>query len=194
MINLDVITANESEKESIVESLKLAFVADPAMRRVWPDPQKYLLHFTKFANAFGGKAFSSNSAYYVRNYSGAALWLPPKIDPDVETILELLEKTTTEETQLAVSEVFEKMGGYHPSEPHWYLPILGVDPLYQGKGIGSSLLRHATTKLDSDNVLAYLESSNPRNIPLYERYGFEVIGTIKVNEFPPIVPMLRKPR
>ena len=193
MTNFDVKTATGSEREALVESLKLAFAADPATRGVWPDPQKYLLHFTKFANAFGGKAFSSNSAQYVGNYYGVALWLPPRIEPDVTTLIELLQETTSEKTQEIVSMVFEKMGGYHPSEPHWYLPLLGVDPLYHGKGIGSALLRHAITKFDSDNVIAYLESSNPRNIPFYERHGFEKLGTIHVNEFPPIVPMLRKP-
>jgi ribosomal protein S18 acetylase RimI-like enzyme len=70
--------------------------------------------------------------------------------------------------------------------------LLGVDPLYHGKGLGSALLKRATTQFDKDNFFTYLESSNPRNIPLYERHGFKVLGTIQVNKFPPIVPMLRK--
>jgi hypothetical protein len=24
---------------------------------------------------------------------------------------------------------------HHPSEPHWYLPIIGVDPVHHGKGM-----------------------------------------------------------
>jgi hypothetical protein len=43
-------------------------------------------------------------------------------------------------------------------------------------------------------VLAYLESSNLRNVPLYERHGFKVLGTIQAGGSPPITPMLRKPR
>ena len=193
LTNLNVKTATVSEKDYLIDSLKLAFVADPATRRVWPDPQKYLLHFSRFAEAFGGKAFANKSAHYIGNYSGVALWLPPNTDPDVDTLLELFQQTTSEETQEILTQVFEKMGGYHPHEPHWYLPLLGVDPIHHGKGLGSALLNHAITKFDSDNVMAYLESSNPRNITLYERHGFEVLGTIHVNEFPPIVPMLRKP-
>jgi GNAT superfamily N-acetyltransferase len=52
------------------------------------------------------------------------------------------------------------MGGYHPNEPQWYLPLLGVDPLHHGKNLGPALLEHAINKFDKDNVLAYLEAAN----------------------------------
>lgn len=48
----------------------------------------------------------------------------------------------------------------------------------QGKGFGAVLMQHALTPCDRDRTLAYLESSNPKNVPLYERYGFESLGTI----------------
>jgi ribosomal protein S18 acetylase RimI-like enzyme len=86
------------------------------------------------------------------------------------------------------------MGTYHPSEPHWFLPFVGVDPLQQGKGFGSALLQHTLIQCDRDSKLAYLESSNPKNISLYERHGFEVLGTIQVGTSPSIFPMLRRPR
>jgi GNAT superfamily N-acetyltransferase len=80
--------------------------------------------------------------------------------------------------------LIEKMGSYHPKEPHWYLPLLGVDPLHHGKGLGSVLLQHALAVCDRDNKFAYLESSNSRNITLYERHGFKLLGTIQVNKSP----------
>jgi hypothetical protein len=55
-------------------------------------------------------------------------------------------------------------------------------------------MKHATDICDRDGALAYLESSNLRNVPLYERHGFEVLGTIQAGQSPTIVPMLRKPR
>ena len=39
--------------------------------------------------------------------------------------------------------------------------------------------------------VAYLESSNPLNVPLYERFGFEVIAEIQAGDSPAIWPMLR---
>jgi hypothetical protein len=55
-------------------------------------------------------------------------------------------------------------------------------------------MKHALVPCDLDHKLAYLEASNPKNIPLYERHGFELLGVIQVGTSPPIFPMLRKPR
>ena len=55
-------------------------------------------------------------------------------------------------------------------------------------------MRHAVARCDREGALAYLESSNPRNISLYLRHGFEVIGEIRVGAAPLVTPMLRRPR
>jgi len=47
---------------------------------------------------------------------------------------------------------------------------------------------------DSQKVSAYLEATSPRNVPLYERHGFEAVGSIQAADSPQIIPMLRKPR
>ncbi|HEX5185909.1 MAG TPA: GNAT family N-acetyltransferase [Nitrososphaeraceae archaeon] len=187
-------TATDLDKTTVIDALKLAFVADPATRWVWPDTQKYLSNFSSFAKAFGGKAFEYNSAHFIGNYNGAALWLPPNVHPDVDQLIALLQNSGSEDAKRDGPEVFEKMSSYHPNEPHWYLPLLGVDPLYHGKGLGSLLIQHAIAVCVLDENFAYLESSNPKNIPFYERHGFELLGKIQVNTSPPIFPMLRKPR
>lgn len=48
--------------------------------------------------------------------------------------------------------------------------------------------------LGEHGLPAYQESSNPRNIPLYARYGFEVIGEVRPDDFPRVYPMLRPAR
>jgi ribosomal protein S18 acetylase RimI-like enzyme len=55
-------------------------------------------------------------------------------------------------------------------------------------------MRHAVARCDQERALAYLESSNPRNISLYRRHGFEVMGEIRVGAAPLVTPMLRRPR
>jgi ribosomal protein S18 acetylase RimI-like enzyme len=186
-------TATASDEASVIDVVVLAFSADPVASWTWPDPQQYRLHFPRFVNAFGGKAFTHGSAYYIDGFAGAALWLPPDVHPDEDVLITILRRTVSEQIQKDVFAVFEQMGRYHPSGPHWYLPLMGVDPSQQAKGYGSALMRHALIPCDRDNKLAYLESTNPKNIPLYERHGFELLGTIQVGASPPLFPMLRKP-
>jgi ribosomal protein S18 acetylase RimI-like enzyme len=83
------------------------------------------------------------------------------------------------------------MAKYRPIEPHWYLPIIGVDPLHQGKGYGSALMKCALQDCDREHLPAYLESTNDRNIQLYQRHGFEVVGTIQSGTSPTILPVCR---
>jgi ribosomal protein S18 acetylase RimI-like enzyme len=90
--------------------------------------------------------------------------------------------------------LFEQMANYHPKEPRWFLPLIGVDPAYQGRGLGDALMSFALQHCDRDRAPAYLESTNPRNISLYRRHGFEPLGKIQVGSSPPLVPMVRRPR
>jgi ribosomal protein S18 acetylase RimI-like enzyme len=187
-------SATEANQERAVAVIVLAFAADPVARWVYPDPHQYLSHFPEVVRAFGGNAFEHGTGYHLDGFSGAALWLPPDVQPREEEMGALLQQTVPEQNQEEVFAVLEQMGCYHPTEPHWYLPMIGVDPIKQGKGYGSALMEHALIPCDREQKLAYLESSNPRNIPLYKRHGFEVIGTIQVGSSPPVFPMLREPR
>ena len=180
-----------SEAEQAIAVIVLAFVADPAARWTYPDSRQYLSSFPAIVRAFGGKAFAQQTGHHINGFAGAALWLPPGLHPDDEALAAVLRGSVAAERQATVFGVFERMASYHPREPYWYLPLIGVDPVHQGKGYGSALLQHALRQCDRDHAPAYLESTNPANIPLYERHGFRVLATIQVGSSPPIFPMLR---
>jgi ribosomal protein S18 acetylase RimI-like enzyme len=61
-----------------------------------------------------------------------------------------------------------------PSAPHWYLPFIGVDPARQGLGLGSLLLQPGLSRAEQDGVECRLSALQPRAVPLYQRYGFEI--------------------
>ena len=183
-----------AERDNAVAVVVLAFGSDPVARWAYPEPHDYLGHFPAFVRAFGGNAFEHGAGYYAEGFAGAALWLPPDAHPREEEMGALMEQTISGERRQEVFALMEQMGGYHPAEPHWYLPLIGVDPVRQGQGYGSALMAHALVPCDREGRLAYLESTNPRNIPLYQRHGFEILGTIQVGSSPPVVPMLRRPR
>ena len=187
-------SATLPEEAAAIATLTLAFGADPATRWTWPDPQAYLNAFPRFAKAFGGAGFAKGGAHVVGDHAGTALWLPPGVEPDGAALGELMRTTASPESMSDGMQVMQQMTSHHPREPHWYLPLIGIDPKHQGKGLGSALLAHATDICDRDGVPAYLESSNPRNVPLYQRHGFEITGEIQHGSSPTIVPMLRRPR
>lgn len=187
-------SATTADEAALIAVITLAFSTDPVVRWVYSDPHQYLTHFPPFVRAFGGRAFAHASAYYVDGYAGAALWLPPDVHPDGEELSAIIERTVGAGEKRDLVAVFEQMGSHHPQEPHWYLPLIGVEAIHQGHGYGSALMEHALLPCDRDQTLAYLESSNPRNISLYQRHGFEILGTIQAGTSSPLFPMLRKPR
>jgi GNAT superfamily N-acetyltransferase len=177
-----------------IDTIVLAFAADPVARWTWPDAHQYLTTMPNLVRAFGGNAFAHGTAYCTIGCAGAALWLPPGVHPDDETLDVIMQTTVSTSNRDEVSSMFEQMARYHPGEPHWYLPLIGVDPAHQGKGLGDALMTYALQYCDRDHLPAYLESTNPRNISLYRRHGFETLDTIQVGGSPPLVPMLRPAR
>lgn len=184
----------KADEDVAIGTVVLAFATDPMTRWSWPGQALYLDAMPRLIRAFGGKAFGAGGAYCTDGYAGVALWLPPGIEPDADAMGELMQSTLAPELHEDAFSLFGEMAKYHPHEPHWYLPLIGVDPMHQGKGIGDALMAYALERCDREGVPAYLESSNPRNISLYRRHGFEPLGEIQAGSSPSLVPMLRKPR
>lgn len=184
--------ASVSHEASAIAAVTMGFSTDPVARWFYPEPSDYFRWFPKFVRAIAGAALTDGTAFCTATYSGAALWLKPGAHQDEEAMVKIVKESIPTNRHTDVFEFFERMGSGHPQEPHWYLPMIGVDPFHQNRGIGSSLMREALQRCDEEGVPAYLESSNPRNISLYLRLGFEIVGEIRVGDIPPLVPMLRK--
>jgi ribosomal protein S18 acetylase RimI-like enzyme len=192
--NVKVRTMTLADEARAIDTVVLGFVSDPMTRWVWPLAHQYLAAMPKFARAFGGAAFSQGGAFCSDEYAGTALWLRPGVHPDEERLGELMETTASPAARESGGAIFEQMAKFHPKQPHWYLPLIGVDPAHQARGHGDALMQYALERCDREKLSAYLESTNPRNISLYRRHGFEELGTIQAGSSPTLVPMLRRPR
>jgi ribosomal protein S18 acetylase RimI-like enzyme len=126
--------------------------------------------------------------------AGFAMWLPPGVNSDEKGLADLLRHSVESSRLTEIFELVQQMASYRPAEPHWFLPLIGVDPICRGQGHGSALLAHMVARCDRDGQLAYLDSTNAKNVPLYERHGFERLGVINAGSCPPVYPMLRRPR
>jgi ribosomal protein S18 acetylase RimI-like enzyme len=184
-----------AEAQDAWRTLTLAFSTDPCTRYIWPKPGAFLGGYPRMLDAVAGPNLERGRVFATEDFSAAALWLPPGERADGDAIEALIVETVSPERAAVGAQVGELMDAYHPETDHWYLSMIGVDPARQGRGLGSALLKHCLAELvDAQRAVAYLESSNPKNIPLYERYGFEVIGQIQPADFPGLTPMLRAAR
>jgi GNAT superfamily N-acetyltransferase len=83
----------------------------------------------------------------------------------------------------------------HPTAPHYYLDSLGVEPEWQGKGLGSALMAPVLERCDRERIPAYLNAGSPRSRNLYARHGFHVTEEFRLpDEGPPLWRMWRDPQ
>jgi ribosomal protein S18 acetylase RimI-like enzyme len=187
--------ACDAEIDHAIATLVLAFSNDPVARWMYGDPHQYLQHMPTFFRALGKGSFESGAAQRTKDGLGIALWLPPGVHGEDGPVEVIIAESVAEEKQADLGALLAQTEHYRPTEPHWYLSLIGVEALHRSKGQGSVLLQHGLRQCDREHRPAYLWSSNPLNISLYKRHGFEVVDTIRVSSSsPPIFPMLRQVR
>jgi hypothetical protein len=182
------------EVDRAIARLVLAFGTDPVARWMYDDPHQYLLHIPRLFRALGASSFEAGAAQRTSDGLGVALWLPPGVHGDDGLLEAVIAESIAGEKQAEVGSVFESTERYRPTEPHWYLSLIGVEVLHRNKGHGGTLMQHGLGQCDREHRPAYLWSSNLQNTSLYLRYGFEIVDTIQIGSSPSIFPMLRRAR
>jgi GNAT superfamily N-acetyltransferase len=184
----------DADVDHAIATLVLAFATDPVARWMYDGPHQYLRHIPRLFRALGTSSFDAGAAQRTSDGLGVALWLPPGVHGDDGPIEAVIAESIAGEKQGDVGAVFERTEHYRPTEPHWYLSLIGVEALHRNKGCGAALLQHGLRQCDREHRAAYLWSSNPLNTSLYERHGCEIVGTIQVGSSPSIFPMMRHAR
>ncbi len=188
-------TARPDERDRVTHAMTMAFSADPVARWIFPDAVDFMAHFPGFVDAYCGIAIDQDTAFVTDGLEAVAMWLAPDAIVDEERLLAYVEQHFPDAIREDFAGVISEMERYHPhDESCWYLPFIGVDVYHQRRGLGALLMKTVTERLDETSSLAYLESTNPANISLYERHGFESMGEIQVGRSPVLTPMLRTPR
>ena len=187
----EVRVAQRADSDRVLALLTVAFAADPIVRWMLPEARQHVCQFPRMADLYVDLAIARGTAYCVGQFGGTAVWLPPGVQPSEESLGALMQDAVSPDIFPEVVELFEQLEAHHPKAPCWYLPFIGVDPAYQGQGLGALLIAHTLAACDRDHLPAYLEATSPHNIRLYERHGFEAQAALQVGSSPPIVPMLR---
>jgi GNAT superfamily N-acetyltransferase len=82
----------------------------------------------------------------------------------------------------------------HVPGPHCYVPLLGVRPESQGRGLSRAVIGPVFAKADRDRVPVYLETMTEPNVAIYRRLGFELVGKSELTGGLPNWEMVRQPR
>jgi GNAT superfamily N-acetyltransferase len=184
---------------ALTEMLVRSFADDPVANFMFAGDRRRRLGLRAFfSSQLRHQYLPQGHVYTTDDLSGASLWGSPDVARNgLRELIQLLPAApylASAHTHRALQLLFE-VDGLHPREPHWYLATLGVEPEWQGKGIGSALLQSMLAQIDERGEPAYLESSKERNVPFYARFGFEVIEELRSKAGRPILwRMWREPR
>lgn len=118
MITTSAVVIEPADRHRAIATLTLAFVSDPVVRWLYPDPHQYATQWPRFVDVFGGRAFESGTAHRVEGFAAVALWLPPGVGPDEEAMLALLKASAGDSARRDLDGVLGQMGDFHPSVEH----------------------------------------------------------------------------
>lgn len=183
-----LVRLERSQIKSAGAMLARAFYDDPLSVYLIPDGSrrgKLLPYIFEFSTRFGvlyGEVYTTS-----HNLEGVAVWLPSeKADMTLRRVmrnggLSLLPKLGEDLIQrLPALNSISSLRKRHAPFRHWYLLLLGVDPLFQGKGYAGNLLRAMLARLDDEHLPCYLETQNGKNVAIYQHYGFKVVAEVLV--------------
>jgi GNAT superfamily N-acetyltransferase len=167
--------------DAAVEILVGAFHDDPVWSWACPDPVRRREQHRAIWRITVEGAIRYPWVWLAGGDAATSVWIPPGgTDLSVEQAarLEPMLRDLMGADATRVLDTFETFERAHPRDvPHFYLSLLGTDPHQRGKGHGLALLAENLRRIDEQGAPAYLESSNPANVPLYERQGFEVLSS-----------------
>jgi ribosomal protein S18 acetylase RimI-like enzyme len=181
-----------------VDILVDAFYDDPTWSWVFPDPDRRRSQQGLLWRALVDGAMRYESVWLNDDATATAVWIPPggtEMTPEreAELMADFAEVLSPDELARVpgVMTAFDEAHPHH--EPHFTLSLLGTRTTHRGEGRGLRLLKDTLTVVDAAGMPAYLEASNPANIALYQRYGFERFGSFTLPGGATVTTMWRRP-
>ena len=187
-----------SDLETLVELFSDSFSEDPVLNWIIPLPDIY----PKFFRVIIEDIFLPKGIVHIEEQGrSGAMWLRPGAAFDIPPRMAMIRLILTLAVRKGIrpllriyrqGAVFER---HQPIKPHYHLVFIGSRRANQGHGFGSAVLKQGTRLCDEEGMPAYLESSNPLNVPLYQRHGFEIMAEeVLPGDGPKVWFMWREPR
>jgi GNAT superfamily N-acetyltransferase len=190
--------AGAEDLPAITDCLTSAFFHDPLWGEwSFPDAARRAEPLSRLLGFWARVAIPHGWVRMDPDARAVAVWIPPgepEMTPEGEVAFEALVSELfggpREAEFRALFELFEQ---HHTTERCFYLSLWGTHRDHLGEGLGTALLRECLQMIDEAGEPAYLESTNPVNVPRYERLGFAVRGTFARPDGPAVATMWREP-
>ncbi len=170
-------SAHPDELDAVSRCLAGAFFEDPVWGHwAFPDAASRAARLPRLLGCWAEAAISRPWVRVTPEIEAVAVWIPPGVAEMTERqeaeFEDLVDELFGDRAQ-QLNDVFSEFDSNHPGdEPHYYLSMLGTHRDHTGQGIGMGLLRGCLAEIDEQGMPAYLESTNPANLPRYEALGF----------------------
>lgn len=184
---LEIVALADGQEEAAGAMLARAFAEDPIFVHVLPDAGARVLFLRRFLAALARRSrWLSVASVTAPQLVGAALWKGPdlrELSPEQLTatglarIPDWLDSAALARFDRLFDAVEAALARDQPG-PFWYLGVVGVAPEWRGHGLASRLVAPTLARADREGLPVTLETAQPKNLPLYRRWGFEVLAEL----------------
>jgi GNAT superfamily N-acetyltransferase len=193
-VSFEITPATPADRDRVVDTVVAAFHADPAFRFFFPDEDSYPAYAAQFTGYLFDRRVRLGTVWVALDGAVAALWDPPANEaaadaPPGNGVAASLPADVLERINRYDSAVH----GMLPDEPHWYLGVLATRPDHAGRRFGRRLMAAGVTTAHAEGLPACLETTNPGNVELYRREGWEVLDHVAGRDVPDTWVLVSRP-
>jgi ribosomal protein S18 acetylase RimI-like enzyme len=191
----NLVRLKKSQVEPAAEMLGRAFHNNPTSAYFFPDTAERERKLPYVFQSSINYGISHGEVYAPSlNLEAVTVWLPS--EKANVSLGEVVRSGLGEEFAGRLAYIDKYTASAHGRNApfrHWFLFVIGVDPVFQRKGYASTLLKAMFARIDNEQLPCYLEADDAKNIPFYQHFGFEVVEEIIVPGIEvKLWPMLRK--
>ena len=187
MTHHPVTTAAKRDRNALASLLAKAFIDEPAMSWMVPNEEDRRRTFDRFFRAIVAGSLRNGIVLHTPDNRAVTLWrLPDQPSPSLyETLTGLPYMLPLLRCAGAKAKLMSEAVRQHwPRVPFRYLQFAGVEPGYQGKGMGGAVIKSGLTLAQKAGDPVYLETAKPQNVALYQALGFEIIDEWTIDGSP----------
>jgi ribosomal protein S18 acetylase RimI-like enzyme len=176
--------ATLADKTKIINILTDAFDNNSSVNYVVKQDEKRKERIKSLMDYSFEMCYKYGKVYLSRDGNACALILFPELKKDnfwtISKDLELIAKS------IGFSNIFKalkresKIKATQLKGDIYYLWFVGVNPSNQNKGLGSELLSRLLSEAEQMERTVCLETSTLRNIPWYQKNGFQIYDKINL--------------